>query len=178
MVNMRSVLLLLFAFVVPLVAGQFGVNKEKPLAQAAVGENGEVDYKLHPVAIKLLEMADIGEEYATDIAALIDGIRADPETNVMIAMMIKDEGETLQALANDLSPKEVVVALKQTIDELKAIEYLFADPERAVVEMEKEGLLDKKKLSIYKKDPKLLEDDTRKGTYFAFVSLAIVGGFL
>jgi hypothetical protein len=176
---MRSVLVLLFAFVVPLVAGQFGVNKEKPLAQAAVGENGEVDYKLHPVAIKLLEMADIGEEHArTAIAALIDGIRADQETNVMIAMMIKDEGETLQALANDLSPKEVVVALKQTIDELKAIEYLFADPERAVVEMEKEGLLDKKKLSIYKKDPKLLEDDTRKGTYFAFVSLAIVGGFL
>jgi hypothetical protein len=177
MVNMRSAVLLLFACV-PLVAGQFGVNKEKPLAQAAVDENGEVDYNIHPVAMKLLEMADIGEESATDVAALIDAIRADPETNVMIAMMRKDEGETLQALANDLSPEEVVVALKQTIDELKAIEYLFANPERAVVEMEKEGLLDKKKLSIYKKDPKILEDDTRKGAYFTFVALAIVGGFV
>lgn len=177
---MRSALLLLFALV-PLVAGQFGVNKEKPVAQAAVGENGEVDYKLHPVAIKVLEMADIGEEYATEIATLIDGVRADADSNVMIAMMRKDKGEALQALANDLSPKEVVIALKETIDELKAIEYLFADPERAFVEMEKEGLLnllDKKKLSIYKKDPSILESDTRKGAYFTFVSLAIVGGFV
>ena len=44
--------------------------------------------------------------------------------------------------------------------------------------MEKEGLIEKKRLDFYKKNPDVLAQDTRKGVYFSFVSLAVAGGYL
>ena len=33
-------------------------------------------------------------------------------------------------------------------------------------------------LATYKKNPELLEEDTRRGLYMQFVSMSVVGGFL
>ena len=68
--------------------------------------------------------------------------------------------------------------LKVTIDELKLCDVLFKDKQRALREMEKEGMIPAEHLKKYKKNPDLLEEDTRKGLYFRFVSLAVVGGYL
>ena len=68
--------------------------------------------------------------------------------------------------------------MKETLDNLKLIEYLFKDPKKAVKEMEKEGMIEKAHIKKYRKDPALLEADTRKGLYFNFISLAVVGGFI
>jgi hypothetical protein len=84
----------------------------------------------------------------------------------------------LEALVKDTTPMEIVQGLKAALDELKAIETLFANPERAVVIMEEEGMIEKKRVDYYKKNPDVLADDTRKGVYFAFVSLAIAGGYM
>ncbi len=58
------------------------------------------------------------------------------------------------------------------------LEYLFKDVDRALVEMEKEGLIPEEHLKKYRKDPSLLEKDTRSAVYFRFISLAVVGGYL
>jgi hypothetical protein len=68
--------------------------------------------------------------------------------------------------------------MKEAMDNMKLIDYLFQDKERAVREMEKEGMIQKEHLKKYRKDPALLEEDTRRGLYFQFVSLAAVGGFM
>jgi hypothetical protein len=44
--------------------------------------------------------------------------------------------------------------------------------------MEKDGLIDKKKVDFDRKNPDVLADETRKGVYFGFVSMAVAGGYL
>ena len=68
--------------------------------------------------------------------------------------------------------------MKGALDEMKMLDVLFKDPVKAVDAFEAEGLLPPEHLEKYKKDPSLLEDDTRKALYFRFVSLAVVGGYL
>ena len=58
------------------------------------------------------------------------------------------------------------------------LDYLFEDKEKALVEMEKAGMIPEEHLKRYQKNPELLEEDTRRGLYMQFVSLAVVGGFL
>jgi hypothetical protein len=185
-------LLLLLAIGIPLAEGQFGIaNKAgektkdsselgKKLQEAAIDERGNVDAQLEGMAKNLQSIAPISIEDATDIAVLLEAVKADAETGALIAQMQKDEGSggALQAFINGSTPLEIVIGLKRSIDEIKAIEILFADPQRAVVEMDKEGMIDKKRVDFYKKNPDVLKEDTRKGNYFTFVSLAVAGGYL
>jgi hypothetical protein len=181
---------LLLVFGVPLVAGQFGVlNKGKEaedsalgnkLHEASIDESGTVDTKYFDMARNLRSIAPISLEDATDIAVLLEAVQVDPETAALVAQMRTAEGAggALQAFVNDVTPIEVVIGLRETMNELMAIEILFSNPERAVIEMEKEGLIEKKRVDFYKKNPDVLAQDTRKGVYFTFVSLAVAGGYL
>ena len=114
---------------------------------------------------------------ATNIASLIEEAQKDLETKSLITKMKEDQGNELAELRK-LDQMEIIGGLKQTFDHLKLIEYLFKDPARAVEEMNKEGMIEKKHLKKYRKDPALLEQDTRRGLYFQFISLAVVGGFI
>jgi hypothetical protein len=188
------ILLLLLAIGIPSAEGQFGVaNKAKEktkddssepgkLQEAAVDERGNLDYAQYEgMAKKLQSVAPISIEDATDIAVLLEAVKADAETGALIAQMQNAEGTgggALAAFIKDITPLEIVVGLKQSIDEIKAIEILFADPQRAVFEMDKEGVIEKKRVDFYKKNPDVLKEDTRKGNYFTFVSLAVAGGYL
>ena len=160
---------------------QFGVpNPKEKTAKATIDENGNVETEnpYAEMAIRLQSAAPIDIQDAVDIAALLQAAQADPDTKAMIAKLKGDEGDTLEALAKEVTAMEIVHGLKHALDELKAIETLFANPERALVEMEKDGLIDKKKVDFYKKDPDVLADETRKGVYFGFVSMAVAGGYL
>jgi hypothetical protein len=77
-----------------------------------------------------------------------------------------------------MSTLQIAQALGQALEELEMLEILFQDPARAVREMEKEGLIANDRLSAYKKNPDLLEEDTRTHLYFTFVSIAAAGGYL
>ena len=123
---------------------------------------------------------DIPSQDAVDLAALLDAVMKDPETKLMVENLRSADGRkaSLEAFSDSLKPREIVNTLKQTMDELKALEYLFQDPARAVIEMEKEGMIPEQHKKMYKKNPQQLADDTRKGLYFSFVSLAVAGGFL
>jgi hypothetical protein len=44
--------------------------------------------------------------------------------------------------------------------------------------MLQDGMVPEKQIKYYMKNPRELEEDTRKGLYFSFASLAVAGGFL
>ena len=123
------------------------------------------------------ELSPLTEQDAIDIASLIEAAGEDPETIKLIAKLKDENSDELKQL-QQLPDVEVMQGLKVTIDELKMCDILFKDKERALTEMEREGMIPSEHLKKYKKDPSLLEEDTRKGLYFRFISLAVVGGYL
>eukprot|EP01083_Nonionella_stella_P052020 138215_1 len=161
-------LLISTLLLLPVAEAQFGIKKGVPIS---VPENGE--------QMGEAEKKDgfLSEQDATDMEAIIIEAKKDIETMAMITKMKAENTEHLAELKN-LSPMEVLGGMKETLDNLKLIEYLFKDKEKAVKEMEKEGMIDKAHIKKYRKDPDLLEQDTRRGLYFQFISLAVVGGFI
>lgn len=119
----------------------------------------------------------LSEKDAADMSEIIDEAKKDLETMAMITRMKNENSDALSEL-HKLSTMEVLGGMKEALDNMKLIEYLFQDKERAVREMEKEGMIDKAHIKKYRKDPDLLEQDTRRGLYFQFISLAVVGGFI
>ena len=71
-----------------------------------------------------------------------------------------------------------MMGLQQVLGELKMLEVVFEDKERALRLMEEEGMVDPERMPEYQKNPALLEEDTWKGLYFTFVTLAVTAGFL
>lgn len=133
-----------------------------------------------PLAAKLRShYPALPEQDAVDIAAFLLAARQDPETALLLQRMKQGSGQNeFQAFAADASPAELVQALAQATGELQMLEVLFRDPQRAVEEMNKEGMIPSVKLSLYKKDPALLEEDMRKSLYFMLVSAGAAGGYL
>lgn len=175
----QSLFLTILVLVPILIDAQFGVPKKSQ--EAAIDENGNVEAEnpYADMASRLQSAAPIEIQDAIDIATIIEAAKADPETKAMIAKMKQgDEGEMLAKLSQEVTPLEIVQGLQQSMEDMKGLEVLFADPERAVAEMEKEGLIDKKRLDFYQKNPEALADDTRKSLYFGFVSMAVAGGYL
>jgi hypothetical protein len=174
----------------PLAANaQFGVPQTKEnnnkAADATVDTTGNVETEDNPyaeMALRLQSVAPIDIQDAVDIAAVLEAAQADPDTREMIAKMKQgEEGKRLKALAKEVTAMELVYGLQKSLNELKALEGLFADPQaaaRAVIEMEKEGLIEKKRVAFYKENPELLGHETRQGIYFGFVSIALAGGYL
>jgi hypothetical protein len=160
---------------------EFGVPK-KTTADATLDADGRVEMdggsNYMEMATRLQSLAPISIQDAIDIAVVLQAAQADEDTKLMISKLKNDESETLAALAKEVTAMEIVQGLKQSLDELKAIEQLFVDPKRAVKEMDEEGLIEKSRLDFYKQNPEALADETRKGVYFGFVSMAVAGGFL
>lgn len=146
---------------------QFGVLKEEVVDPSTGATTEEITEKL----------TKLTEQDAHDIAAVIRAAGEDPQTIQMIARLKDENSEHLDEL-RETSGEDILNELKMALDELKMVDYLFQDKERAVKEMEKEGMIPPKHLKKYKKDPSLLEEDTRKAIYFRFVSLAVIGEYL
>ena len=157
--------------ILPTAHAQFGIKKGVPIS---LPENGEEQMAGGEDSQK---QGFLSEKDAADMAAIIDEARKDIETMTLITKMKTENMENLAELQK-LSPAEVLGGMKEVLDNLKLIEYLFKDKEKAVKEMEKEGMIEKAHIKKYRKDPDLLEQDTRRGLYFQFISLAVVGGFI
>ncbi|KAG7348154.1 hypothetical protein IV203_016859 [Nitzschia inconspicua] len=179
---LRAVILLLF--LPSLCAGQFGVlnNNKKDQSGNPVRDDdleavSKEDMKRYMARAATLQAAspNIPSQDAVDLAALLDAVTRDPGTKAMVENLqgAKGRQETLEAFSDSLTQQQVVEALHQTMDELKALEYLFVDPEKAFIEMQKDGLVPEQKAKFYKENPRQLEEDMRQGLYFSFVSLAV-----
>uniref|UniRef100_A0A7S1C1S6 Uncharacterized protein n=1 Tax=Corethron hystrix TaxID=216773 RepID=A0A7S1C1S6_9STRA len=138
-------------------------------------------FGLPPTGVAEVEEGDapqiLSEEDAANIAELIKKAKTDPQTQELLVRLKDDMNTEIQELRK-LPQEEILGALKLTYEEITMLDYLFQDPNRALVEMEKEGMIDPKRVAEYKKDPALLEKDTKRAHYFQFVSLAVVGGFM
>ena len=169
------ILLLLIISIIQLVSinAQFGMKKniEKGIPMSKPDNGDELGVDINQ------KEGFLSEQDAADMSAIIEEATKDLETMAMITKLKSENKEALEELKK-LSPEEVIGGMKETLDNLKLIEYLFKDPKRAVKEMEKEGMIEKAHIKKYRKDPALLEADTRKGLYFNFISLAVVGGFI
>ena len=168
-------LLLISSLLLSPTTAQFGIKKGVPISLPENGENQMVEEGSGNNAGQ--KQGFLSEQDATDMEAIINEAKKDLETMAMISKMKTENMEGLEELKN-MSPMEVMGGMKETLDNLKLIEYLFKDKEKAVREMEKEGMIDKAHIKKYRKDPELLEKDTRRGLYFQFISLAVVGGFI
>lgn len=147
---------------------QFGVTKDS--ATGASTPEGGQEFDDSP-ATKLTE------QDAIDIRGLIDAAGQDPETIKLVAAL-KDENSEDIAELRKLPEEDILNGLKEALDEMKVLDFLFKDPVKALEAMEAENLIPSEHLKKYKKEPGLLEEDTRKALYFRFVSLAVVGGYL
>mmetsp|Transcript_10660 Transcript_10660/g.18737 ORF Transcript_10660/g.18737 Transcript_10660/m.18737 type:complete len:192 (+) Transcript_10660:229-804(+) len=174
--------LLLSSLLLSPVQAQFGIKKGVPISLSQ--QNGEDMGEEAGAGATGAGGASVGqkegflsEQDAIDMSAIIEEAQKDIETMTLITKM-KEENAANLAELQKLSPMEILGGMKETLDNLKLIEYLFKDKEKAVREMEKEGMIDKAHIKKYRKDPDLLEADTRRGLYFQFISLAVVGGFI
>jgi hypothetical protein len=182
------VLIFILLFLPSLCAGQFGVLNNNKDQTGNIPREDDLeavsveDMKRYMARAATLQAAspNIPSQDAVDLAALLDAVTKDPRTKEMVSNLqgAKGRKESLEAFSDSLTQQQVVEALQQTMDELKALEYLFVDPDRAFVEMQKDGLIPEKQVKFYKENPRQLEEDTRQGLYFSFVSLAVAGGFL
>jgi hypothetical protein len=160
-----SSIFLSFSYLLQPIHAQFGIKKGTPISKP-----GELEIDASTGAPKEQQKEGfLSEKDAADMK--------DVETMAMITKLKQENSEHLDELRK-LSPMEVLGGMKETLDNMKLIEYLFKDKEKAVREMEKEGMIDKAHIKKYRKDPDLLEQDTRRGLYFQFISLAVVGGFI
>lgn len=166
------------------------MRTERASIDAATGEvntNGEivVDEQL---VLRLLQasgafdgLSGIPEQTAIDVAAVIQSASTDPETSLLLLRMKEKGGkDDFEVLRRDMSEDQIVSGLAEVVGEMKSLEFLFQklDPHSAYEEMLKDGLIPAGREKEYKKNPKLLEEDTRKSLYFTFVTLAAAGGYL
>lgn len=115
---------------------------------------------------------------AADMENILIQASQDEETMKMVVQMKIEMKDEIEALGNEPS-EDILRGMLHQLVEMRFLEVLFKDPERAVEESIKEGLIeDKKKIKEYKKNPALLEADMRKGLYFSFISLAVAGGYI
>ena len=166
-------LLLIVACVVSKCGAQFGIPKTNKNnnneEEVAIDSNGETQQD----GVEYLSDQD-----AADLEAILKSAREDAET-IELIMRLKNE---MSDELNDLkkySQEEILGSMKQSMDNMKLIDYLFSKgPERALEEMIKENMIEKDHVKKYKKNPELLELDTRRGLYFEFIALSVTGGYL
>lgn len=168
--SVPSIIILLVSCLLVSINAQFGV----PKAPASLpNQNGEAVSEQSADG----QQGFLSDQDAADMEAIISEAKKDVETMAMLTKMRTENSDAISELEK-LSPEEILGGMKEALDNMKLIEYLFQDKERAVREMEKEGMIKKEHVKKYRKDPDLLEADTRKGLYFQFISLAAVGGFM
>lgn len=122
----------------------------------------------------------LSPQVAIDLALLLQTAAKDDKTREMINKMRKDEASTLQQLKQTSTRQDCVIGMAQVLSEMQALEVLFEsqEPHRALQLMQEEGMVDPSRLADYQVNPRLLEEDTRRGLYFSFCTLAVTAGFL
>lgn len=151
---------------------ELAAKKAGNTASAEVNANGEAQTTNNPTE------GIMSPKDAADMEAILIQASQDEETMKMVVQMKIEMKDEIEALGNEPS-EDILRGMLHQLVEMRFLEVLFKDPERAVEESIKEGLIeDKKKIKEYKKNPALLEADMRKGLYFSFISLAVAGGYI
>jgi hypothetical protein len=171
----------------PGAIAQFGIGKKAEIkegADAGFTDTADADANLPLVNDDLVDrlMAanqQLTEQQAVDLAYVLEQLEKDPETQLLLSQLKSGTGrEHLESFAADMDLSQIVHGLAVGIAELQMLDELFKDPQRAFDIMYEEGMIEEDKVDDYRKDPSLLQEDTRKSVFFTFVSLGAAGGFL
>lgn len=127
--------------------------------------------------LNLHELA-LSEEESAIVDEIIKKMKKDEATMEMVNRMMTEQADTMAEMTKGMTGPEKVSNLQMIIGEMQAVEVLFQDPAQALKLMSETGMISKEKLPLYQKDPKLLEEDTRKGLYFSFATMAVALGLL
>lgn len=153
--------------------------------EAVVDEDGNVVREMDDRVIRLLALAEISNldvpvEEAIEIVELIKAARSDTDTQAMIQKMKVEQSDLIQGMIDHDGDnhKDALMGLRNAFSEMKMLERLFENPAKALEVMNEEGMVPPERLPEYKRDPRLLEADTRKGLYFVFVLHSTVVGLL
>ena len=120
----------------------------------------------------------LAEQDALDITALIDAAVKDTDTIKYIAKVKNENADEIAGL-KEFSKIELLNEMKGALDEMKELDLIFKDPVKALEIMIAENLIPAGVImEKYKKEPKLLETDTKRALYFNFISMAVAAGYL
>ena len=182
-----SVWLLLLLLLLRPTDAQFGVAKAKGKikelllqhqADLAAKQAGSAEVNVNGETQANPTQGILSPKDAADMEEILIQASQDEETMKMVVQMKVEMKDEIEALGAEPS-EDILRGMLHQLVEMRFLEVLFKDPERAVEESIKEGLIDDKtKIKAYRKDPSLLETDMRKGLYFSFISLAVAGGYI
>ena len=122
----------------------------------------------------------VEKESAIELAAVIEAASTQDyyQFTTTHSQRIKD-GPHVAKLKKDYDESQIVIGMESVVKEMKMLGILFrGDPQRAFAELLKADMIDKSKLSEYKENPELLEEDTRKNLWYNFITLAYAGGHM
>jgi hypothetical protein len=173
----QALIVLIISFNVLCVSAQFGIGTRSQQVDID-GELPEIDNQLLELVQKVTATdPDMDEQTAVDIAAVLQAAKKDPQTVLLLRRLKEGTGkkdfDAYKATVDEIGP-----GLVQSFQELKMLDILFRDPQRALKLMLEEGMIDKEHLSTYQKNPDLLEEDTRRAVYFTFLSIAAAGDLI
>ena len=92
----------------------------------------------------------MSEQDALDLSAMGEAARKDPETIMLIHKMKREQSLELLELRK-FSIDQIMLGMKQALDEWKMGDLLFKDKHQADDEMYKEGMIEKAHLKTYHK---------------------------
>eukprot|EP00978_Attheya_sp_CCMP212_P036036 scaffold160666_cov44-Attheya_sp.AAC.1 len=137
------------------VSGQFGVPKPKTAAEQEISNAGDATETDGQTGV-------LSPQDAADMEQIIMAAKDDPQTIEVISRMKGDMSHELNELRK-LSEEEIMGGMKGALEDLKSLDYLFKDKDKALAAMIEDGMIEKAHIKKYKKNPELLEEDTRKG---------------
>jgi len=94
----------------------------------------------------------MSEQDVLDLSAMGEAVQKDPETIMLIHKMKCEQSLELVGLRK-FSIDQIMLGMKQALDEWKMVDLLFKDKHCAVEEMYKEGMIEKAHLKTYHKHP-------------------------
>lgn len=163
-----------------LPSGSWALTVKTPEKEPQMSE--EKTLELMGIAQKFTEaVPEFKGDDALLMAKLVQDLKGDEQSMQMLAKMKSGEidlGNTDHI--EKAEHKEIIMGLINLFDELKAIEILFQDPNRAVEAVSQEGMLgdDEERLNFYKQNPAQLEADMKAGLHPSFLYLSHVAGFM
>jgi hypothetical protein len=122
----------------------------------------------------------LDEQQLVMLATVLGEIKKDPETPRLVQQIKDDAKNQGMKVRQDMKPRDFVESLLSTFEDSRKLDELFQDPDRALEELIRKGMVDPDGETIeqYKKDPKKPEMETRTSVYVTFVSIAAEGGYL
>ena len=173
-----SILISLCLALVLLPSNSRALTIKKPETEEKLEEKGS---KMMEIAAKLIEVVpEYQQNDAVQLASLIQNLKEDEETKQVIELI--KSGDI--AFDNDeevknAEHKELVTAMIILFDELKAIEVLFQDPNKAVEVINGEGMLENEEaLKYYQQNPGELQNQMTQKLFMSFIRIAHTAEYL